>query len=194
MKLRKALIIIVLLLGYNMLFSQNSQALQAPWNIKTYYGKQYDKALDANYPYLGMELNHFFTEWINAGVFVNGGTYNYGMTYYEDNNTILFDGECRDLFWKYGVDAEFHPIPLLFPNFRIIDVYLEGYMGAFSYISDYWPSKYLFLYGMGIGMAVNFSKHFGLFYECDYDNVNTKYQGNKEKARAMNRFGLIIRF
>ena len=177
-----------------MLFPQNNHNNLTPWCIKPYYGKQYDKELDHNYSCIGLEAFFFLSQSINVGAFVNGGTFKYSMTFYEDNNFILYDGECRDLFWKYGINSEFHPIPLLFPNFRIIDVYLEGYMGAFSYISDYWPSKYLFLYGMGIGMAVNFSKHFGLFYECDYDNVNTKYQGNKEKARAMNRFGLIIRF
>jgi len=194
MKLRKALIIIVLLLGYNMLFSQNSQALQAPWNIKTYYGKQYDKALDANYPCIGLKLNRFFAKWINAGVFVNGGTYKYGLTYYENNNSILYDSDCRDLFWKYGIDTEFHPNLLLFPNFRVVDVYFDAYFGASSYTSDYWSSKHQFLYGAGIGIVMNLSRHFGLFYERDYDNVNTKFQDNEEKIKAMNCFGLNIRF
>jgi len=191
---QKSLFILVFLLNCNILFPQNNNGFNKPWGVKAYYCKQYEKDLDANYPCVSLEASYFFFESFNAGVFVNGGTYKYEMTFYEDNNTILYDGECRDLFWKYGFCSEFHPIPLLFPNFNIIDVFLEGCIGAYTFTSDYWPTKHKFLFGLGIGIAVNISKHFGLFYERGYDNVNKAYQGETEKHKAMNRFGLNIRF
>jgi hypothetical protein len=193
--LQKPIIILALLLVNSMLFPQNNHNNLTPWCIKPYYGKQYDKELDHNYSCIGLEAFFFLSQSINVGAFVNGGTFKYSMTFYEDNNFILYDGECRDLFWKYGINSEFHPIPLLFPNFRIIDVYLDGHIGLFIFTSDYWPTKYKFLYGMGIGLALNLSKHFGLFYERNYDNVNTTLQkNNKEKIKAMNRFGLNFHF
>ena len=193
--LQKPIIILALLLVNSMLFPQNNHNNLTPWCIKPYYGKQYDKELDHNYSCIGLEAFFFHSQSINVGAFVNGGTFKYSMTFYEDNNFILYDGECRDLFWKYGINSEFHPIPLLFPNFRIIDVYLDGHIGLFIFTSDYWPTKYKFLYGMGIGLALNLSKHFGLFYERNYDNVNTTLQkNNKEKIKAMNRFGLNFHF
>ena len=193
--LQKPIIILALLLVNSMLFPQNNHNNLTPWCIKPYYGKQYDKELDHNYSCIGLEAFFFLSQSINVGAFVNGGTFKYSMTVYEDNNFILYDGECRDLFWKYGINSEFHPIPLLFPNFRIIDVYLDGHIGLFIFTSDYWPTKYKFLYGMGIGLALNLSKHFGLFYERNYDNVNTTLQkNNKEKIKAMNRFGLNFHF
>lgn len=193
--LQKPIIILALLLVNSMLFPQNNHNNLTPWCIKPYYGKQYDKELDHNYSCIGLEAFFFLSQSINVGAFVNGGTFKYSMTFYEDNNFILYNGECRDLFWKYGINSEFHPIPLLFPNFRIIDVYLDGHIGLFIFTSDYWPTKYKFLYGMGIGLALNLSKHFGLFYERNYDNVNTTLQkNNKEKIKAMNRFGLNFHF
>lgn len=193
--LQKPIIILALLLVNSLLFPQNNHNNLTPWCIKPYYGKQYDKELDHNYSCIGLEAFFFLSQSINVGAFVNGGTFKYSMTFYEDNNFILYDGECRDLFWKYGINSEFHPIPLLFPNFRIIDVYLDGHIGLFIFTSDYWPTKYKFLYGMGIGLALNLSKHFGLFYERNYDNVNTTLQkNNKEKIKAMNRFGLNFHF
>ena len=193
--LQKPIIILALLLVNSMLFPQNNHNNLTPWCIKPYYGKQYDKELDHNYSCIGLEAFFFLSQSINVGAFVNGGTFKYSMTFYEDNNFILYDGECRDLFWKYGINSEFHPIPLLFPNFRIIDVYLDGHIGLFIFTSDYWPTKYKFLYGMGIGLALNLSKHCGLFYERNYDNVNTTLQkNNKEKIKAMNRFGLNFHF
>ena len=193
--LQKPIIILALLLVNSMLFPQNNHNNLTPWCIKPYYGKQYDKELDHNYSCIGLEAFFFLSQSINVGAFVNGGTFKYSMTFYEDNNFILYDGEGRDLFWKYGINSEFHPIPLLFPNFRIIDVYLDGHIGLFIFTSDYWPTKYKFLYGMGIGLALNLSKHFGLFYERNYDNVNTTLQkNNKEKIKAMNRFGLNFHF
>ncbi len=193
--LQKPIIILALLLVNSMLFPQNNHNNLTPWCIKPDYGKQYDKELDHNYSCIGLEAFFFLSQSINVGAFVNGGTFKYSMTFYEDNNFILYDGECRDLFWKYGINSEFHPIPLLFPNFRIIDVYLDGHIGLFIFTSDYWPTKYKFLYGMGIGLALNLSKHFGLFYERNYDNVNTTLQkNNKEKIKAMNRFGLNFHF
>jgi len=193
--MRKSIFILAFMLLCSMLFPQNNHNNLTPWCIKPYYGKQYDKELDHNYSCIGLEAFFFLSQSINVGAFVNGGTFKYSMTFYEDNNFILYDGECRDLFWKYGINSEFHPIPLLFPNFRIIDVYLDGHIGLFIFTSDYWPTKYKFLYGMGIGLALNLSKHFGLFYERNYDNVNTTLQkNNKEKIKAMNRFGLNFHF
>lgn len=114
--LQKPIIILALLLVNSMLFPQNNHNNLTPWCIKPYYGKQYDKELDHNYSCIGLEAFFFLSQSINVGAFVNGGTFKYSMTFYEDNNFILYDGECRDLFWKYGINSEFHPIPLLFPT------------------------------------------------------------------------------
>ena len=103
--LQKPIIILALLLVNSMLFPQNNHNNFTPWCIKPYYGKQYDKELDHNYSCIGLEAFFFLSQSINVGAFVNGGTFKYSMTFYEDNNFILYDGECRDLFWKYDINT-----------------------------------------------------------------------------------------
>jgi hypothetical protein len=176
-----------------MLFPQNNHNNLTPWCIKPYYGKQYDKELDHNYSCIGLEAFFFLSQSINVGAFVNGGTYKYQMTV-SSNNIILFDGDSRDFFWKYGFNTKLHPLSLLFPNFTSIDVYFDGYLGAFSYTSDYWPKTNKFLYGAGVGIALYPTRHFGLFYERAYDNVNKITINQSNKVKPMNRFGINVRF
>ena len=96
--LQKPIIILALLLVNSMLFSQNNHNNLTPWCIKPYYGKQYDKELDHNYSCIGLEAFFFLSQSINVGAFVNGGTFKYSMTFYEDNNFINAVLAANDVF------------------------------------------------------------------------------------------------
>ncbi len=194
MKFVKSLVLLVLLSWQNLFFAQSATAVPTPWNLKMWYGKQqYSNNLDLDYRCIGLGVDYSICRWMSAGIFVNGGTCKYGLGVYGNNGVLLFDGNCRDIFLKYGINAQFHPLSIFFPNLIRFDVYLNGCIGAFSYSSDYWPKENKFLYGMGIGLALYPLRHVGIYYERDYDNVNTEFQNNK-RSKGMNRFGLNIRF
>lgn len=193
--MRKNIFILAFMLSCCMAFAQSNLPFTSlmPWNIEIHYRKQHEGNLDANYHCLGFGMNYSLSKWIDAGFFVNSGTYKYQMTV-SSNNIILFDGDSRDFFWKYGFNTKLHPLSLLFPNFTSIDVYFDGYLGAFSYTSDYWPKTNKFLYGAGVGIALYPTRHFGLFYERAYDNVNKITINQSNKVKPMNRFGINVRF
>ena len=108
-------------------------------------------------------------------------------------------------YYHYGLNAELHPLTFLLPNFYFIDIYCRGELGIRTvkeqYIPDYdgpsaEPVRSNFLYGGSVGVAVNPTKYFGIFYELACDNLNKEYDPKTDemKAKAIHRFGLNVRF
>ncbi|MBQ7551140.1 MAG: hypothetical protein IJT04_06405, partial [Bacteroidales bacterium] len=58
------------------------------------------------------------------------------------------------------------------------------------------PVRNSFLYGGSVGLAINPSKYFGVFYELAFDNLNKEYKPKTDeiKTKALHRFGLNVRF
>lgn len=85
---------------------------------------------------------------------------------------------------NYGLDAKIHIVSAFAPSFFVVDPYLTARVGARSVYGDS-DSRTMFNYNVGGGVAVNFSRHCGLFYELYYDNI---------MHNSVNRFGVNIRF
>ena len=128
--------------------------------------------------------------------------YNGTDTIYEP---LLFDGKMIERYYHYGIDAELHPLTLLLPNFYFVDVYCRGELGMRTVTEQYKPDyngpsaepvRNSFLYGGSVGVAVNPSKYFGVFYELAFDNLNKEYKPKTDeiKTKAIHRFGLNVRF
>lgn len=142
----------------------------------------------------GIELNYRVTELFNGGLFVDYGRYYYSIC----GNGNPTDTNTTDRQYKYGINAEIHPFAVLFPNLKHIDIYADAKFGMNSYTSSFWENQHKFLFGGSLGINLNISKYFGVFYERCYDNINkkcifTEFSYNLKTA-GFNRFGLNIRF
>lgn len=101
-----------------------------------------------------------------------------GWTY---PNYILPTFQCR-----LGETAKAHLLSIFWPKFSLIDFYVSEFVGISSTFStDGWPdTRYSFYAQVGIGSQINFSRHFGLFYEFGINHNRNHYS----------LFGLNIRF
>lgn len=86
----------------------------------------------------------------------------------------------------FGEVARTHLLSAIWPQFSFFDLYASGMIGASATISTKgWPDTRLcFLAQIGVGAAINFSRHFGIFAEY----------GINSKKNPYTLFGLNIRF
>jgi len=86
-----------------------------------------------------------------------------------------------------------------------VDIYCRGELGMRTVTEQYKldydgpsaePVRNSFLYGGSVGLAINPSKYFGIFYELTFDNLNKEYKPKigEIKTKAIHRFGLNVRF
>ena len=168
----------------------------------------------SDYPDFRVGVGYGITNWCVVGVFGSFGTHESlmiigGGTMYNGTDTIyeplLFDGKMIERYYHYGIDAELHPLTLLLPNFYFVDIYCRGELGMRTVTEQYKPDydspsaepvRNNFLYGGSVGLAVNPSKYFGVFYELAFDNLNKEYKPKTDeiKTKAIHRFGLNVRF
>ena len=184
------------------------------FKIDASYSRMMQKYLLSDYPDFRVGIGYGITDWCVVGAFGGFGTHESlvkiggGYSVQDADTTyhpVLFDGKMIERYFHYGIDAELHPMTFLLPNFYFIDVYCRGELGMRTvkeqYNPDYdgpsaEPVRNNFLYGGGIGVAVNPSKYFGIFYELACDNLNKEYDPKTDemKAKAIHRFGLNVRF
>ncbi len=168
----------------------------------------------SDYPDFRVGVGYGITNWCVVGAFGSFGTHESlmkigGGTMYNGTDTIyeplLFDGKMIERYYHYGIDAELHPLTLLLPNFYFVDVYCRGELGMRTVTEQYKPDydgpstepiRNNFLYGGSVGLAINPSKYFGVFYELAFDNLNKEYKPKTDeiKTKAIHRFGLNVRF
>lgn len=217
--MNKKFYLLALLLLPCMVFAQSKLPFTSskPFNegnfkIDLSYAKMMKNQLSIGYPELRIGLGYGVTNWCVVGVFGSYGTQNERFSisggYDTISNTTIahFEGDLTTCYYRYGINAELHPLALLLPDFYFVDVYCRGELGirtvsyhfepeySYPYIK---PVQSNFLYGGDIGVAINPLRYFGLFYELCYDNFNyqlANLQTGEKKPKAFHRFGLNVRF
>ena len=216
-------ILLALLLLPSLIFAQSDLPFTSlkPFNkgnfkIDVSYSRLMQKSLSFDYPHYRVDVGYGITNWCVVGVFggfgsqkslmsVGGGYIIHGTdTIYDP---LVFDGTHVERYYHYGIDAELHPLSLWLPNFYFIDIYCRGELGMRTivdrYIPDYQDPDFNditdrfyndFLIGGSVGVAINPSKYFGLFYEYAYDNLNKEGYYDSQKPKSIHRWGINVRF
>ena len=217
--MRKNIFILAFMLLCSMGFAQSNLPFTSlkPFNkgnfkIDASYSRMMQKVPISDYPDFRFGVGYGITNWCVVGVFGSFGTHEgfvqIGSTVQDADTTynqVLFEGTQIERYYHYGIDAELHPLTLLLPNFYFVDVYCRGELGMRTVTEQYKldydgpsaePVRNNFLYGGSIGLAINPSKYFGVFYELAFDNLNKEYKPKTDeiKAKAIHRFGLNVRF
>jgi len=195
-------------------FTSSKPFNKGNFKIDASYSQLMQKIPYSGYPDFRVGIGYGITNWCVVGVFGSFGTHESlmkigGGTMYNGTDTIyeplLFDGKMIERYYHYGIDAELHPLTLLLPNFYFVDVYCRGELGMRTVTEQYKldydgpsaePVRNSFLYGGSVGLAINPSKYFGIFYELTFDNLNKEYKPKigEIKTKAIHRFGLNVRF
>lgn len=217
--MRKSVFIFVFMLSCSMAFAQSNLPFTSlkPFNkgnfkIDASYSRMMQKVPISDYPDFRVGVGYGITNWCVVGVFGSFGTHEgfvqIGSTVQDADTTynqVLFEGTQIERYYHYGIDAELHPLTLLLPNFYFVDVYCRGELGMRTVTEQYKPDydgpsaepvRNNFLYGGSVGLAINPSKYFGVFYELAFDNLNKEYKPKTDeiKTKAIHRFGLNVRF
>lgn len=217
--MRKSVFILAFMLLCSMGFAQSNLPFTSlkPFNkgnfkIDASYSRMMQKVPFSDYPDFRVGVGYGITNWCVVGVFGSFGTHEgfvqIGSTVQDADTTynqVLFEGTQIERYYHYGIDAELHPLTLLLPNFYFVDVYCRGELGMRTVTEQYKPDydgpsaepvRNSFLYGGSVGLAINPSKYFGVFYELAFDNLNKEYKPKtgEIKAKAFHRFGLNVRF
>lgn len=194
-------------------FTSSKPFNKGNFKIDASYSQLMQKIPYSGYPDFRVGVGYGITNWCVVGVFGSFGTHEgfvqIGSTVQDADTTynqVLFEGTQIERYYHYGIDAELHPLTLLLPNFYFVDVYCRGELGMRTVTEQYKPDydgpsaepvRNSFLYGGSVGLAINPSKYFGVFYELAYDNLNKKiidYNNDIQKPKAIHRFGLNVRF
>ena len=217
--MRKNIFILAFMLLCSMDFAQSNLPFTSlkPFNkgnfkIDASYSRMMQKVPISDYPDFRFGVGYGITNWCVVGVFGSFGTHEgfvqIGSTVQDADTTynqVLFEGTQIERYYHYGIDAELHPLTLLLPNFYFVDVYCRGELGMRTVTEQYKPDydgpsaepvRNSFLYGGSVGLAINPSKYFGVFYELAFDNLNKEYKPKigEIKAKAFHRFGINVRF
>lgn len=217
--MRKSVYLLALLLLPCMAFAQSNLPFTSlkPFNkgnfkIDASYSRMMQKVPISDYPDFRVGVGYGITNWCVVGVFGSFGTHEgfvqIGSTVQDADTTynqVLFEGTQIERYYHYGIDAELHPLTLLLPNFYFVDIYCRGELGMRTVTEQYKPDydgpsaepvRNNFLYGGSVGLAINPSKYFGVFYELAFDNLNKEYKPKTDeiKTKAIHRFGLNVRF
>ena len=217
--MRKNIFILAFMLLCSMGFAQSNLPFTSlkPFNkgnfkIDASYSRMMQKVPISDYPDFRVGVGYGITNWCVVGVFGSFGTHEgfvqIGSTVQDADTTynqVLFEGTQIERYYHYGIDAELHPLTLLLPNFYFVDVYCRGELGMRTVTEQYKPDydgpsaepvRNSFLYGGSVGLAINPSKYFGVFYELAFDNLNKEYKPKTDeiKTKAIHRFGLNVRF
>lgn len=134
--------------------------------------------------YLSSEVMYGINDWLETGVFcaclrLRSGEIN------NNEGRLYYPVELN-----YGLAAKAHLFPAIInPSFSWADLYASAHIGTFASTTGGDPEREAscfrgFCYRGMLGAGVNFSRHFGLFYEFGYGNFE----------RFNHRIGLNIRF
>ncbi len=212
--MRNRILLLLFLLLSSIIFaqSQTKPFNKGNFKIDLSYAKMMKNQLSIGYPELRIGVGYGVTNWCVLGVFGSYGTqkehFSISGGYDTISNTTIdhFEGDLTTRYYRYGINAELHPLVLMLPDFYFFDVYCRGELGirtlSYHYEPEYdnpyiKPVRSNFLYGGDIGVAINPLRHFGLFYELCYDNFNyqlANLQTGEKKPKAFHRFGFNVRF
>ena len=177
------------------------------FKIDLSYSSLMQRSMLNRYPDFRVAAGYGFSDWCVAGIFGSFGIYNYHVSVSDiQSYQMIYEGNISDHYLHYGIQAELHPMSAFLPNFYWIDPYCRVELGMRSVIghhdpeyndnSIFEPNSNDFLYGGSVGLAINPSRYFGVFYELAFDNLNKELNLNKDetKTKPIHRFGLNVRF
>ncbi len=215
--MKKKVYLLAILLLPCMAFAQ-SQNAPKPFNkgnfkIDVSYSQLMQKHLLDNYPDFRVGVGYGLTDWCVAGVFGSFGIHDYGLktpgeTMVGDsiiyNEQNAFDGTVTECYYRYGLTLELHPVAIWAPSFHWIDLYCRGELGMRTVTEHYQPAYHgmfaepfrnNFLCSGSVGIAINPSRHFGVFYELAIDNLNKELDlyTNETRIKPVHRFGINVR-
>ena len=221
--MRKSIFILAFMLLCSMAFAQTNLPFTSlkPFNkgnfkIDASYSRMMQKVPFSDYPDFRVGVGYGITNWCVVGAFGSFGTHESlmkigGGTMYNGTDTIyeplLFDGKMIERYYHYGINAELHPLSFWLPNFYFIDIYCRGELGMRTIVDRYIPNHQDpdlnditnrfyndFLIGGSVGVAVNPSRYFGLFYEYAFDNLNKEGYYDSQKPKSIHCWGFNVRF
>ena len=216
--MRKNVFILAFMLLCSMGFAQSNLPFTSlkPFNkgnfkIDASYSRMMQNYTSLYYPDFRVGVGYGITDWCVVGIFGSYGkdvglmTIGGGWTVQGTDtiySPVAYEGKYIQHYFHYGIDAELHPLSLLLPNFYFVDVYCRGELGMRTVWDQYIPeyednSKHTlnnFLIGGSIGIAINPSRYFGLFYEYAYDNLNKEGYYADKKPKSIHRWGFNVRF
>ncbi len=155
-----------------------------------------------------VKAGYGIVDWCFVGVFGSRAGHESNVTYNEPGYTdsVAYVGKMAKSYFHYGLEVELHPLAYFFPDFHWFDPYCHGELGLRTITERYTPEyegffaepvHNDFLYGGGLGLAVNPSKYFGVFYEYAFDNVNKTVvnigSSYEIKTKPIHRFGINVR-
>ena len=212
--MRKSFYLLALLLLSCTAFAQSKMPFTSlkPFNKGNFkIDVSYSKLQQIHHPDIRVGVSYGITNWCLVGVFGSYGK-NEGLIFVGGGWTVqgtdsiyhpvVYEGKHIEHYYHYGIDAELHPLSLLLPNFYFVDVYCRGELGMRTVWNQYIP-KYEdaykpilnnFLIGGSVGVAINPSRYFGLFYEYAYDNLNKEGYYADKKPKSIHRWGFNVRF
>ena len=216
--MKKRILLAIMLLPC-MVFAQNDLPLTSskPFNkgnfkIDGNYSRLPRKHNSYSYSDFRVGVGYGITDWCVVGVFGSFGlekafVITGSELMQEDTvsytNPVIWD-EQIDHYCHYGLDVELHPLSIMWPSFYWIDLYCRGELGMRTILEKYVPEHgkpYVsdvsndFLYGGSVGLAINPSRYFGLFYELAYNNLNKEgYYISTQKPKSFRRWGFNVRF
>ncbi len=139
------------------------------------------------------EVNYGFFNIIEAGAYIGF----FPSTIYKQGNGSNLIPERKTLIPNYGVQANFHILPLLIKNTNFpLDFYLSAKFGGevFPYKSAHVKNKTHIFQMHGVaGIDFRFVKNFGLYTECGY-YYSPDSKALKNLDNFMFTFGLSYKF
>ena len=134
--------------------------------------------------YMSSEVLYGVNNWLETGVFCSCLRLKYGEINFNHEQMYY------PLICNYGVAAKAHLFPAIIkPSFSLIDLYVSAQIGTFANTTGGDPEREFSCFNGyslrgTVGAAINFGRHFGLFYEYGYCNFE----------RFNHRIGLNVRF
>lgn len=219
--MRKNVFLLAFVLLPWMAFAQSTDESFNKGSIKidASYSNLMQKHLLDPYPDFRMGVGYGLADWCVAGVFGSFGIHKYDMCANGETATMIgdsivlvyneqdaFDGKVTEFYYHYGFSVELHPIAIWAPDFQWVDPYCRGELGMRTVTERFQPEYYgkyaepvrhNFLFGGSLGIAINPTRRFGIFYELAIDNVNKKLDlhshSGEIKTQPMHRFGINVR-
>ena len=134
--------------------------------------------------------------WLEVGMMVDISFSNRNMMRFPDPDLPIFHemfayiSVCQGYL---GNAAKIHLLPLFWPSFSVLDIYVSSMVGGYCGYIPMWSYAHVgFKAQLGAGANINLSRHFGLSFEYGIDNrantymlggINIRFGGPKKWAK-----------
>ncbi len=179
-------------LSINLSYSSvKSNTIQIPFSNTNNYGQpMYFTTGGQQNPQYNIELGYDITKHMTISGYFAGAAVGFNKLTDIDSLNTSFDVSVEGRrTYSYGLNLKYHLLPLLLKRDNLrLDIYATGRLGVitcyeYQLIDDNWQKVWLnpeLEYGIGVGSAYYFSKHWGIFGEYYlgnfYNNSLTRWK------------------